>query len=319
MDKIGVARALEKRFPAHEFDPIYSIDRSHSKIFVFQRVTDSKEDKILIKYYKNTDIENVLDKYNHQKLFYDRIEGISDIKCPKLISVDKENDISIMEYVEGSTLKSLLTNYRSLEKDSLETVITKSALGLAKFHKSFESDDPRSYNQSVAFFEDYILKDRISITEEELNNIGKLSLDSLSNSFIDFSPPNIIVDTSSVYLIDFPNRERLSTPHLDLARFKFYLRLMKQYPRFKIPPLNWWEVDEIFQLFLEVYCEDVGKRLNRSDLYIINKLQKEFAAEINAYYDNENMGIKDTLSKYYLRRFTRNIIEEENLSRCSMY
>ncbi len=70
--------------------------------------------------------------------------------------------------------------------------------------------------------------------------------------FFDFSAWNLVIgDSKTIYLLDFPKADYVSTPHRDLGRLKFILDLIKQYS----PPSSWdgmpWRSPIIYSRLLE--------------------------------------------------------------------
>lgn len=305
MEENIVSNSLQENFPSCQFEAIDFINRHPSNIYIFWKIKNKHREKVLVKQYQEISNKQILNEFNYQKLFY---EKSTKKLCPKPIMVDEDNNILAMEYISGSSVKELLLSKN--KKKSLSRIINRSALALADFHTVFSQGQSESYEHKLDYFNKYILKNHVEITLDELSVLDELCLNYKCISFIDFSPPNIMVDDKSVYLIDFPNKKRISTPHIDISRFRFYLELLKQHPYFKLLRKNWWTVDNLFQQFLQQYCNNIGIEYNKSDMYVIKKLQKEFAQELKLYY-NKQHSIKNMLKKYYLTPFIHEILRTD--------
>jgi len=170
---------------------------------------------------------------------------------------------------------------------------------LAYYHQIF------SLNDKYKLKNNNFIKDYKKIFQKDIER-GNLNI--FIKPYIDYTPSNILVNNNEISLIDFPNRNKIGTPHLDLARFRFYLKLLLQKPRFRILRLNWWEVDSIFERFINSYSRTIGRKLNSLDFESINKLEEIKALEFKDYINSCTNNPKGYARKIYLTSFFDEII-----------
>ena len=87
--------------------------------------------------------------------------------------------------------------------------------------------------------------------------------------------PLLIGSTQWICVLTFPagcgpEKECICTPHLDIARFKYSLEVIKQYPQFKLLNFNWWNGEKKKKKFLETYCKEMKVKINKYDIALIN-------------------------------------------------
>lgn len=140
----------------------------------------------------------------------------------------------------------------------------------ARFHQLFcwPEGDPISIDPTV------LENDLNQCIVENKERIQDCNLQLRVTPFFDFTSWNILIEESGskLYLIDFPRANYIFIPHLDLARFRFGLELIKQFPPAKFLGINRWDVDWLFDRFLAKYCRKTQVTLNEDDLRLIGCL-----------------------------------------------
>lgn len=135
--------------------------------------------------------------------------------------------------------------------------------------------------------------------------------------FFDFTPWNIIIEDSPskmaemLYLIDFPRRNYVCTPHLDFARFRFSLELIKQFPPARFLGINRWDVDLLFDRFLKGYCRQMQAELNKDDLSLIALGRKAYIRRAQDLGRKGRHGWQPTLEQAYLQTFSRQWLDQK--------
>jgi len=298
MKRSDIFNAVSNIFPKYKYNLMEKNLNNYSEIYIFHIKKDEKNKKILVKKYKEENKDDVTREANYQNKFYEANLGPSLINCPKVFGVDEENNLLVMEYIEAKSLKKLLMKSFFKNKNQIYEVIKTSSKSLATFHKIFSLNNSRQRLNDKKFFNNYLLRNEVSFSKKFLK---KCNFNLLSNAFIDFAPWNILIKNKKIYLIDFPGMDCIATPHLDLAHFKFRLRIIKQYPQFRILKFDWWDIESLFKFFLNEYCKEIGTKLNRFDKSLIYKLEKEYAIKLRERYEEKAFSLKDKLEKYYLR------------------
>ncbi len=95
------------------------------------------------------------------------------------------------------------------------------------------------------------------------------------------------------------------TPHLDVARFRFGLELVKQFPPAKFLGINRWDADRLFDRFLAEYCRKMQVTLNEDDLWLIGCFRKANIRRCQDLKRKGNCGWQPRLEKAYLQTFCR--------------
>ena len=157
---------------------------------------------------------------------------------------------------------------KPLGKEPLEEAIDLSTLALAEYRRIF-----------LLPWETPLYADRPALEKGIrgclLGSCNLASRDALRfkvRPFFDFSAWNLVIgDSKTIYLLDFPKADYVSTPHRDLGRLKFSLELIKQYlPLSKFLGWDALEVPSLYSRFLEAYCSEVGFNLNEEDHRLID-------------------------------------------------
>lgn len=288
MKTYDAIKSVKKIFPEHEILFEKKFMNIHSEVFLMN-VHSENEFKVVAKFRKSS-VNCITTEYENLSRFYNKYRT-----APRPLGLDIQNNIIIMEYVEGLTLKKLLL--KKVDYDFLVSMIEQSAIALSKFHQ-LEKDD---YNN--LHIDSPLLCD---IDISKLNEyIDKCGLGVKIKSFLDYSPWNNIVNNSEIFLIDFPDRLCVCTPHIDIARFNFCLKIIKQYPQFKFLKKKWWEENLVSDIFFKKYCEKMKSIPNQYDLYLINYFEISYAKKLCKIYNND---FKLIFEKIYLNNFLKSII-----------
>lgn len=303
--KSEVIRTIDELFPNHQIRLKKKFKTVNSEIYITEliKTEDGQVQNVVCKFYSPTKHTETLNEFKNLTVFNNECENI-EISSPAPLAVDVMNELIVMEYVNGISLKQLLLQLRPIRRAYLIKIIKLSAVALSKFHHIFEvAEDENLLVNSP------LLADDIDIST--LNTkLSQCNLQIKSKSFIDFTPWNIIISDKSkpkIYLIDFPNRKCIYTPHLDLARFKFSLRILKQYPQFRFLKINWWNVNSIYDEFLQRYCEEIKAELNRHDMAVINFFISCYAKKLDEIYHNSSK-IRFRLEHIYLKHCIKSFI-----------
>lgn len=246
---------------------------------------------------------DILNEFRNQTRFFEVCSN-SQIYCPKPLHVNPAREFIIMENIAGISMKQYLLWPCFSGKKCLNNLIDVSALALSMFHRAFRKSDK-------AFLS--INSNLININSNSFLSINELflgcNLKMKVQPFIDFVPWNILITDKiepKICLIDFPEANCISSPHLDLARFWFGLEILKQYPQYKFLKLDWWDLDTVYKRFLNKYCEDLRIKLNDNDFELIDTFKREYAKELLTIYKLNTNSLKMRLEHLYLKRFINN-------------
>jgi len=295
-------------FPLFDLKIIDFKEKPFSKIGIFSIKKNNIRWKLFVKHYPESNADDkVRPEYIHQKHFFKNIVDKSIVKCPRVIMFNESENLLIMEYVEGENFKKILLRVKPIEKNTLNHYIDLSGIALAKFHRIFEIEFSNNIFGDARYYDSPLLRKKLVVSQFDINKCG---LNNISTSFIDFAPWNTIFNDGKIYLTDFPASFCIATPHLDLARFKYTLKVLNEYPRFKILNLNWWNPDQIFSRFLKKYADKLDKEINDIDIKLINRLEKEYAIKEKQKYDSKTMSIMNLFEKWYMTPFLENLIHK---------
>jgi hypothetical protein len=158
--------------------------------------------------------------------------------------------------------------------------------------------------------------------------MAECNLRSRVTPFLDFTSWNILVNNDiskserldnnrpnkmRLFLIDFPRLDYVCTPHLDLARFRFGLELIKQFPPSKFFGLNRWNVDSFYDRFLASYCREMGVALNGDDIWLISRARKAYIRRAQDLARKGRCGLQPKLEQMYLRTFCRDWLDQGDI------
>lgn len=268
-------------------------------------------DKIVVKISRNYQPREVALEFANLSRFY---YGGKDerFSTPQPLFVDEDKGILAMSYVQGTNLAHLLHEIRPASLQDLNCAIDLSGIALAKFHALFRhgKDEPFSIDPTAR--------------EEDINHFlaesreltGECNLKTKVTPFFDFTSWNILIKKNlskegmMLYLIDFPRQNYVCTPHLDLARFRFGLELVKQFPPAKFLGINRWNVDTLFDRFLSSYCREMHVALNQDDLTLIARARKAYIRRAQDLTRKGRCGWQPKLEQAYLRTFSRQWLDQ---------
>jgi len=303
MEKEEVINLLEDEFPDSDFKLLENFNSGKTKLFVLNQIKNKKNRKIFVKHYPHhKDGRDTLNEFRYQKKFYEYVKDFSNINTPKPVHMDFDNKILVMEYIEGKTLRKLLLEIKQPSIEYLKNITASCGIALAKFHKLFELSESSRYLKDERFYNGYWRKKGSPFeSETELKQCG---LNSVSDAYGDFGPAQILVKDKKIYLIDFPSPKEkiLATPHLDLAKFRFYLKLLNQHPRFLFPKSN-WSPNNLYEEFFHQYCKEKEVNWNEFDKENIRDLVKDHIIrkrEKLKQQVNESKSIISKLKAHYI-------------------
>jgi len=245
--------------------------------------------------------ENIDIEVKTQSIFRDKCKSDL-ITTPKILDYSTEQGFIIMDYIEGIDFKHLLLSSKPQENNFFKNTIENSAVALSKFHKIFKVSISKRLDLNTPLLNEEITSDRLT-TKFSLMECG---MNLKTQSYIDYTPWNILINNKKLFLLDFPERECIFTPHLDIARFKFSLNIIKQHPVFRIFNKNWWVLDDLFDIFLKKYCCGMKFKLNKIDYLVIDYFEKEYAKKLqNIYKTNKKYFFESLYLRDFLKRFTK--------------
>jgi len=283
------------------------INTFYSTILVLDTGQNSNPQKIIAKYCRLSMPGEVKEEYNNILRFHECNKGTL-ISCPRPIGFDDGRKILFMEYVEGKNLKGFLLNLRPSKEFFLRESADLAALGLSQYHKisTCERSDPLDYDSS------YFGKDIHFAIEED--RIKDRNLDFLVNPFLDYGVWNILISKnpesreSKAIIIDFPTRHFTFLPHIDLARMRFSLRILKLHPQFRLLGLSWWDINEFYDTFIERYCQEIAIDMNATDRRIVDWLDGLYLQRILSIYAHERYRARLLLEGAYMSKPLRKAI-----------
>jgi len=219
MNTTDIRNFVEKELQKSNLNLVDKKTRLHTKIFIFSTWNQEIENKIFVKKRTDETGEQLKREYNHLKTFYEELKSCKNIKCPKPLLFDENKQILVMDYIEGENFQNLITKIKPLKKENLRRYIELIAVALSRFHNKFKN--PSSL---INYYDAPGLQDDMTISAEKL---AKCNLDYLIQPYCDFKPGNILIKDHSIYLTDLPDKRLVTSPHLDLAYFKFSLKFYK--------------------------------------------------------------------------------------------
>ena len=273
MNRGEVQKYIEEWYPGFTVKCKKTILCRNSRIFMLDLCKGQTRDKIVVKISRNYQPREVdLEFANLSRFYY----GCKDeaVSSPQPLFVDAEKGILAMSYVQGVNLAHMLHEIRPVSLQYLNSAADLSGIALAKFHTLFRRGD----NEPVTIDTNAPEDDINQFLAESQERMGECNLKTMVTPFFDFTSWNIIIknDGMMLYLIDFPRIDYVCTPHLDLARFRFGLELVKQFPPAKFFGLNRWDVDSLFDRFLSGYCREMHVALSQDDLWLIARARKAY-------------------------------------------
>ena len=302
MNRGEVQEYIEERYPGFTIECKKTIPCRNSHIFMLDLCKGKIRDRIVVKISRNYQPREVaLEFANLSRFYYGCKDGA--ISSPQPLFVDAQKGILAMSHVQGVNLAHMLHEIRPVSLQYLNSAVDLSAIALAKFHTLFRRGD----NESVKIDTNAPEDDINQFLAESQERMSECNLKTMVTPFFDFTSWNIIIknDSMMLYLIDFPRLDYVCTPHLDLARFRFGLELVKQFPPAKFFGLNRWDVDSLFERFLSVYCREMHVALSQDDLWLIARARKANIRRAQDLTRKGRCGLQPKLEQAYLQTFSR--------------
>ena len=318
MNRGEVQECVEQQFPGFHCKSHMAQLYRNSRIFILDLHRGHSHEKIVVKIARNYHPDQVAYEFENLSRFYRECID-PQISSPEPLFVDAEKGILAMRYVEGIHLAHMLHEIRPVSRECLDQAVDLSAQALARFHSIFcwPDDEPITSDSSEAEY------DINSCLTEGLTRIGDCNLQTRVTPYFDFTSWNIIIKNRCagngsigtgdmlLYLIDFPRLNYVCTPHLDLARFRFGLELVKQFPPAKFLGINRWDVDRLFDRFLNGYCQRVGVAPNEDDLWLIGRARDANIRRAQDLARKAKFGLQPRLERAYLNTFSREWLDQK--------
>ena len=313
MNRAEVQKCVEEHYPGFSASCRKTVSCRNSSIHMLDLCRGKTRDRIVVKIPRNYQPREVAREYANLSRFYHGCRDKS-ISSPKPLFVDAENGILAMSYVRGTNLSLILHEVRPASLQYINTVSELSGIALARYHEIFsrnECDHGDLLTIDANAREDDINR----FLSESREHMAECNLRAKVIPFFDFTSWNILVGSGRsnnmrLFLIDFPRLDYVCTPHLDLARFRFGLELIKQYPPSKFFGLNRWEVDSLYDRFLSSYCREMRIALNSDDLWLISRARKAYIRRAQDLTRKVRYGWQPKLEQMYLRAFSRDWLDQ---------
>jgi hypothetical protein len=282
----------------------------NSRIFHLDLCREQSRERIVVKISRNHQPREVAAEYANLSRFY-QAPMPECISSPRPLLVDEEKGILAMSHVPGVNLAYMLHEIRPVSLDALHRAIDLSAAALARYHEIFCHEEKKDIKIDPDAPEDDINR----FLHHSRALIPECNLHGMVTPFFDFTPWNIILDRSRgmLYLIDFPRTGYISTPHLDLARFRFSLELIKQFPPARLLGINRWDVESTFERFLGGYSHHMQVSLNSDDLDLIALARKAYIRRAQDLGRKGACGWQPKVEQAYLQTFSRQWLDQKGI------
>ncbi|MDD2835592.1 MAG: hypothetical protein PHY05_05525 [Methanothrix sp.] len=316
MNRREVEKYIEERYPGFKVLGRKTIVCRNSTIFMLDLCKGQIRDKIVVKISRNYQPREVALEYANLSRFYSACKD-EFISSPQPLFVDAEKGILAMSHVEGVNLSYILHEIRPASSQYLSSAADLSAVALARYHTLFCRGEGELPTIDTNAREDDINQ----YLAESRERMAECNLKIMVNPFFDFTSWNILIKdekpqnatakaSMKLFLIDFTRHDYVCTPHLDLARFRFGLELIKQFPPAKFLGLNRWDVDSFYDRFLSSYCREMHVALNQDDLWLIARARKAYIRRASDLTRKGRCGWQPKLERMYLQTFSRDWLEQ---------
>jgi hypothetical protein len=296
MNKEDVKSLIFDIFPNSKIKTIRSLNCEASDNFIVDLYTD--KDKILfIKHLKGKDD---MDYIHETNLIFLKEKKEKMISAPSIYHVDPERRIFIMDYINGLDLHKLFMSIHPIKQNDLEKAIDLSAIALAEFHGIFKKD---KYDDKLSNFNKMVRKKDVEYINER---IRRCNLNFKTQLFFDFKFGNVIFDpsTSKLYLIDFPDKDHIFTPHYDIAEFRKEIYIFSQHPRFRL--FNKWNNPSIiYDRFFSTYHNHLGIRPNEDDDSIIKYFSNNMLRNVLKFYSSHKFRNFNIIKYFFIKNAYR--------------
>jgi len=297
-------RDLHEAYPDIEFNLIQKCNFFHSTIYRLSAKAPSLEfpREVLLKKYRDT-IFDAGYEYYFLDSFY-RMNTDTIVSSPLPIMKNSDRHFILTGFVPGHTIKSRLLTLFPGTVSCADEYSDLSARALSRFHSFFIHPPGMESAINSPLF--------CSFGEDEIKRytalVSECSMDMKVQAYIDFSPQNLITSDGKIFLIDFPDRECICTPHLDIARWKFNLMFLKQFPRFRFLKLSWWDEDLLFQRFVRTYCSEMNVTVNEKDMDLVDFFLGQYAKKLRSIYV-QSSALMLKLQYFYLSGFLHSLTD----------
>lgn len=312
MDKGQMKSYVMQRYPGCRVKCDSVRPHRNSWIYTLSITSGKCSENIVVKIARNFQPRQVAREYESLSRFYRGCAG-KDICSPQPLFADPERGIIAMKHVQGTILSYWLHELRPASIDCINHAVDLSAAALAQYHGLFRSPDGQPLSVDCSAPEEDINR----FLEESRGRIDDCNLRSRVVPFFDFTTWNMIVrrDPSGMrlFLIDFPRLDYVCTPHLDLARFRFGLELIKQFPPARFSGLSRWDLDQLFDRFLTGYCRRTDASLNEADLLLIGRARKAYLRRAANLARKGDCGWQPKLEQAYLQIFSRQWLDQKGV------
>jgi hypothetical protein len=272
---------LHQAYPGIEFRVVKKYTCFHSTIYrLTTRVADPEfPHEVILKKYRDNNTFDARCEYFHLDSFYTKNTDTV-VSSPLPIMIDPDKQFILIGFIPGQTVKNYLLKFFPERISHINDYIDLSARALARFHSVFIKNEDREITINspllTTFGEDEL--------EHYTGQVPDCGIKTKAQAYIDFSPQNLIIHDGRIFLIDFPDRECICTPHLDIARWKFNLLFLKQFPQFRFLNLDWWDEDLVFQRFLKKYCSEMHCTSNEQDIHLTDYFLYHYAKTLKSIY-----------------------------------
>jgi hypothetical protein len=295
-----VRRDLEHLFPGSDVVRLKKCFNRNSEIFLATISEEGgKKRQIAAKCPRFLSQEQIAQEYSNLKQFYDSCPDQS-VSAPRPIFLDSEDGILFMDRLDAVTFGRLLHGLLPMSQERLDRAVDLSARALARCHTVFRLPDSTPLKADESAREGDI--NRCLLETEGLASASGLNI--RVKPFFDFSIWNIMLGESKAYLIDFPNGSYVSSPHLDLGRFKFSLEMAKQYPPSKFFRLDWWHIEPLWQRFFARYCLEMKLLPNARDALLVERFKAANIMRVMDLTRKDKFHWQSRLEKAYFKAFS---------------
>lgn len=312
MNRGEVQKYIEERYPDFKVLGKKTIFCRNSCIFMLDLCQGQIQDKIVVKISRNYQPREVALEYANLSRFYNSCKD-EFVSSPKPLFVDAEKGILAMSHVQGVNLSYMLHEIRPTSSQYLSSAADLSGIALARYHALFSRGEGEPLTIDANAREDDINQSLAKSRER----MAECNLKTMVTPFFDFTSWNILIKdekpSMKLFLIDFPRLDYVCTPHLDLARFRFGLELIKQFPPAKFFGLNRWDVDSFYDRFLCSYCREMHVALNQDDLWLIARARKAYIRRAMDLTRKGRCGWQPKLEQMYLQTFSRDWLDQGDI------
>jgi len=299
-----IQKDLQQAFPGIEFRVLQKSNSFHSTLC---RLTTTIPypgfpHEVLLKKYRRKNTFDAQGEYFYLDSFYKRNTDTV-VSSPLPIMINADRHCMVIGFVPGQTVKThLLKVFPAVSH--IDDYNDRSAIALARFHSVFMKPRGGEVHINSPLLGSFGANEIRHYTRL----VAECAMTTNVQAFIDFSPQNLIINDSQIFLIDFPDRECICTPHLDIARWKFNLKLLKQFPQFRFLRLNPWDEERLFQRFVRKYCSEMQGTLNEKDVQLIDFFLCHYAKKLMAIYaESDALSLK--MEYRYLSGFLHSLAD----------